>query len=85
MAGSTWYVQAGVKLDTSDIQSQLNKAVGKNLKIGGKNGIKAMGSGMQDTMLTFQVANAIFSKTVDIIKSMSEQVIEVNSSLTELI
>lgn len=91
MASSAWNAVVGINLDTSSIKSQLNKAlsgVSKDITLkvdtsDATSGVKGLGTSMEDTMLTFQVANAIFSKTIDIISSMASQVLEVDTALTE--
>ena len=45
--------------------------------------ISNVNSNMQDTELTFNAANEVFSKTLNIITSMAQQVLELDTSLTE--
>lgn len=42
-----------------------------------------LGNQMSATQLSFQAANEIFSKTIDILSSMFDQVLELDSALTE--
>ena len=89
MANSAWSVLVGVELDTTSnkIQSQLNK-LSKDLTINldskqAKEGIENLGDSVENTSLTFQAANMIFSKTIDIIMSMTDEVYALDTALTE--
>lgn len=76
-----------VEFDTSQIQKKLNSAAKKiegiELDVKGGEKIDQLSSSMEATSLTFQAANEIFSKTIDIISSMVEQVYNLDSALTE--
>ena len=72
------------EFDTRRIQDKLNKAVkGVKVNVQGKKEIEGLGKAMEDTSLTFQAANEVFSKSIDVISSMVEQVFEMDSALTE--
>ena len=84
---SMYSILVDVDLQTSTIQKQLNDA-SKNLKVNLKTSnaskdLKDLGDTMDDVSLTFQAANEIFSKSIDIIMSMVDQVYELDSALTE--
>ena len=74
MANSAWSILVGVELDTNaqKIQQQLNE-VSKNVKIP-KN---------KDLSLSYQAANAILSKSIELISTMTEEVFELDTALTE--
>ena len=87
MANSAWSILVGVDFDTSQIQSKLNK-VAKDTKfdLNTSNAVKDLNSlsgAMDDVSLTFNAANEIFSKSIDIITSMVDQVYELDGALTE--
>lgn len=87
MAGKNYSVLVGVELDTKNVQQQLDKNL-KNLKIDldtkdANKGLDNLNSSMVDTYLTFQAANEIFSTSIDIIKSMIDQVYALNSATIE--
>ena len=84
---SMYSILVDVDLQTSTIQKQLNDA-SKNLKVdlntsNASKDLKDLGDTMDDVSLTFQAANEIFSKSIDIIMSMVDQVYELDSALTE--
>ena len=84
---SMYSVLVDVDLQTSTIQKQLNDA-SKNLKVdlntsNASKDLKDLGDTMDNVSLTFQAANEIFSKSIDIIMSMVDQVYELDSALTE--
>ena len=84
---SMYSILVDVDLQTSTIQKQLNDA-SKNLKVdlntsNASKDLKDLGDTMDDVSLTFQAANEIFSKSIDIIMSMVGQVYELDSALTE--
>ena len=70
-----------VEFDTSQIQKKLNSAAKKieGIELDVKGGEKID----QLSSLTFQAANEIFSKTIDIISSMVEQAYNLDDALTE--
>lgn len=87
MASHAWNISVGVKLDTSDIQSQLNN-VSKNIKLGIDTGnstskVKDVTQAGQSMNLTYQAAYSIFSKCTEAISSMVTQVMEVDKALIE--
>lgn len=84
---SNYSILVDVELQTSNLQQQLNNAT-KKLKAQidtkeAKEGIDNLGESMEDTSLTFQAANEIFSKSIEIISSMVEEVYNLDSALTE--
>lgn len=76
---SNFSILVDTELDTSNIKKQL-KTVEKEvpkIKIGAdKSGVKELG-------LTFQEANLIMSRSIDIISSMVNEVYTLDSALTE--
>lgn len=83
MASSAWKIKVGVEIDTSDIQSQLNKFNGKIDFTGSTNGVKGLTFAGQQMMLTYQAAHAVFSKSIGAITSMANQVKELDSAVVE--
>ena len=84
---NNYSVLIGVELDTKNVQKQLNQNL-KNLKVNldtkdATKGLNDLSSSMTDTYLTFQAANEIFSTSIDIIKSMTEQVYALNAATIE--
>lgn len=80
-------ILADVELNTSKVQQQLNQNL-KNLKVNlntkdATKNLDDLNSSMVDTYLTFQAANEIFSTSIDIIKSMAEQVYTLNAATIE--
>ena len=88
---------AEVELDTSKIQEQLNKA-GKGAKVtiddsGVKSATKSLDElstsskkakeSADDISLSFNAANEIFSRTLDVVTAMVDQVYELDGALTE--
>lgn len=87
MAGKNYSILVDVELDTSNIQKQLNQSF-KNTKIDldTKNAVEGMdelNASTLDTYLTFQAANEIFSKSIEIIEAMVEQVYALNEATIE--
>ena len=83
MASSAWKIKVGVEIDTSDIQSQLNRQ-NWNVDFGGSTrGIQGLTAAGQQMNLTYQAAHEIFSKSVGAISSMVNQVKEMDSAITE--
>ena len=83
MASSALKIKVGVEIDTSDIQSQLNRQ-DWNVDLGGSTkGIKGLTAAGQQMNLTYQAAHEIFSKSVGAISSMVKQVKEMDSAITE--
>lgn len=83
MASSAWKIKVGVELDTSDIQSQLNKFDGKIDLSNSTKGVQGLTFAGQQMMLTYQAAHAVFSKSIGAISSMAKQVKELDSAITE--
>ena len=69
-------ILVGVELDTSTIQQQLNEK-SKELKF------DLNQKEIDDLTLSVQAANEVFSKSVDVIATMVEQVYELDTALTE--
>ena len=87
MAGKNYSILVDVELDTSNIQNQLDRSF-RNTKIdlGAKNaaeGMDELNASTLDTYLTFQAANEIFSKSIEIIEAMVEQVYALNEATIE--
>lgn len=84
MASSAWAIRVGVDLDTSDIQSQLDKATQStkiNLDTGeAEGGLKRLSQGFD---LTYQMANKLYQMSKQAITAMVEEVYEVDKALTE--
>ena len=84
---TNYSILVDVELETSSIKNQLNKAA-KDVKLNldtknAVSGLDSLNGAMEDTSLTFQAANEIFSKSIDIITSMVDQVYELDGALTE--
>lgn len=87
MAGKNYSILVDVELNTKNVQQQLNNKL-KDLKVNmntkdATKSLKELDSSMMDTYLTFQVANEIFSTSIDIIKSMVEQVYKLDAAIIE--
>lgn len=81
---SNYSILVDVELDTSSIQKQLDKSA--KVQLNTTDAIKSLlglDSAMEDTSLTFQAANAVFSTTKDILMSMVGQVYELDSAIIE--
>ena len=93
MAAEAWKINVGVKLDTSKIQSDLNKALqsksttvkvktdGSMSKLTGET--NRLNQSTQDVINTYQVFSQILNKSVEAIKSMASATIELDSAMTE--
>ena len=93
MAAEAWKINVGVKLDTSKIQSDLNKALraqsttvkvktdGSMSKLAGET--NRLNQSTQDVINTYQVFSQILNKSVEAIKSMASATIELDSAITE--
>lgn len=84
---NNYSVLVGVELDTKNVQQQLNQNL-KNLKVdlNTKDAVKGMqdlNSATEDVSLTFQAANEIFSKSIEIIGAMVDQVYELDAAIIE--
>lgn len=84
MASSAWAIRVGVDLDTSDIQSQLDKATqGTKVNLDtaeAEGGLQRLSSGFD---LTYQMANKLYQMSKQAIQAMVEEVKEVDKALTE--
>lgn len=84
---SMYSILVDVELKTSDIQKKLDAATkGKKVNLDTKDaqkGVNDLDSAIADMGLTFQEANLIMSKSIDIITSMVDQVYELDGALTE--
>ena len=81
---SNYSILVDVELDTSSIQKQLDKNA--KVQLNTTDAIKSLlglDSAMEDTSLTFQAANEVFSTTKDILMSMVGQVYELDSAIIE--
>lgn len=81
---SNYSILVDVELDTSNIQKQLDKNV--KVQLNTTDAIKSLlglDNAMEDTSLTFQAANEVFSTTKDILMSMVNQVYELDSAIIE--
>lgn len=81
---SNYSILVDVELDTSNIQKQLDKNA--KVQLNTTDAIKSLlglDNTMEDTSLTFQAANEVFSTTKDILMSMVNQVYELDSAIIE--
>ena len=81
---SNYSILVDVELDTSNIQKQLDKNA--KVQLNTTDAIKSLlglDNAMEDTSLTFQAANEVFSTTRDILMSMVNQVYELDSAIIE--
>lgn len=81
---SNYSILVDVELDTSNIQKQLDKNA--KVELNTTDAIKSLlglDNAMEDTSLTFQAANEVFSTTKDILMSMVKQVYELDSAIIE--
>ena len=81
---SNYSILVDVELDTSNIQKQLDKNT--KVQLNTTDAIKSLlglDNAMEDTSLTFQAANEVFSTTKDILMSMVKQVYELDSAIIE--
>ena len=84
---SNYSILVDVELETSTIKKQLDEA-SKNIKINldtknAKQDIEDLSYAMEDTSLTFQAANEIFSRSIEVISSMVDQVYELDTAFTD--
>lgn len=87
MAGKNYSILVDVELQTKNIQKQLDN-VAKDTKISfdtkdAKNNIDDLSESFENMGLTFQEANLIMSRSIEIITSMVDQVYELDTALTE--
>ena len=83
--GANYSIIADVKLDPSSVQSQLDKIHGK-ITAGGKGAAGAMGALDKQTrknLLTYQMAHAIFSKSVEAMEAMTSEVFKLDKAQIE--
>lgn len=78
MAKTNYKIIAQVELDTSSIQKKLDEVGSK--AISSNKSLKSVGD---NTELTFQQANLVMSKSIDLIESMVTQVYNLNAAETE--
>ena len=77
---SNWSILVDVEFETKQIQQELKK-VQTNFKI--KANTKQAEKNIKDLGLTFNVANEVFQKSVDIIGDLIEKVTTLDASLVE--
>ena len=78
MANSAWNVLVGVDFDTTNIKTKLkNQLKDYNQKI------KLDVSDLDDVNLTFNVANQLFRDSIELISSLTNEVYELDTALTE--
>lgn len=87
MAGKNYSILVDVELQTKNIQQQLNNAT-KNTKISfdtkdAKGNVEDLSKSVKDMGLTFQEANLIMSRSIEIITSMIDNVYALDTALTE--
>ena len=98
--GRNYSILVGIKLDTSDVQKQLDKIklndININVKVNGKDELKETNEEnkkaskatkehadeVEKLGLTYQQANAIMSKSVEIIGMMVDSVFSLDDALT---
>jgi hypothetical protein len=84
MASSAWAIRVGVDLDTSDIQSQLDKAAqGTKVNLDtseAEGGLNRLNTGFD---LTYQMANKLYQMSKQAIQAMVEEVYTIDKALTE--
>lgn len=84
---SNYSILVDVELITSGIQKQLNNAA-KNTKISfdtkdAQSNVRGLSQDVGDLRLTFQEANLIMTRSIEIIASIVEQVFELDTAMTE--
>lgn len=88
MASSDWKILVGVELDTSDIQSQLEKVTGKGSKVSldtsaATKNLNSMNKSAVASGLTLQEANMVWNSSIGVLKSFANEILTVDKSLTE--
>lgn len=88
MASSDWKILVGVELDTSDIQSQLEKVTGKGSKVSldtsaATKNLNSMNKSAVASGLTLQEANMVLNSSIGVLKSFANEILTVDKSLTE--
>lgn len=94
---SNYSIIVDAELDLKKIEQQLKGIQDKEIKIpvgGAKEGAKdvdnlkdsmnGLNDASNDTMLTYQAANEIFQKTIDLFQTMVAQVYELDGAITDL-
>ena len=84
---NNYNVLVGVELDTKNVQSQLDK-MAKNKKINidtksAQKNVEDLGKAIQDTSIEFNAASEIFRRSIDVIETMVDQVVALDSALVE--
>ena len=84
MASSAWAIRVGVDLDTSDIQSQLDKATqGTKVNLDTSEAESNLSNLNTSFDLTYQAANKLFQMAQKAIGAMVEEVYTIDKALTE--
>ena len=88
MASSDWKILVGVELDTSDIQSQLEKVTGNGSKVrldtsAATKNLNSMNKSAAASGLTLQEANMVLNSSIGVLKSFANEILTVDKSLTE--
>ena len=88
MASSDWKILVGVELDTSDIQSQLEKVTGKGSKVSldtsaATKNLNSMNKSAAASGLNLQEANMVLKSSIGVVKSFANEILTVDKSLTE--
>lgn len=83
-------ILADVELNTKDIQKKLDAVKNRTLKLKvdsdadkAAKGLKDLDESTKDVSLSFQAANEIFSRSIDVIETMVEQVYKLDSAMIE--
>ena len=80
---TNYSILVGVELQTKEIEKQLNK-VSKKAKINiDSSSVRQARQDINDLALDFNTANEVFSKATEVIGSLAEQVLELDTALTE--
>lgn len=75
-------ILVGVELELNDVQQQLNKKA-KDTTFNVKADTSKAQASIEDLSLSFQAANEIFRTTIDIMASMANEVLKLDTALTE--
>lgn len=87
MANSAWKIKVGVELDTSEIDTELQKKSGTikmDADVSGEEKLDKLQGKVKDVGLEYQQYKIILDKCIDTIKSMAEQTIKLDTAQTEL-
>ena len=80
---TNYSILVGVELQTKEIEKQLNN-VSKKAKISiDSSSVRQARQDINDLALDFNTANEVFSKAIQVIGSLAEQVLELDTALTE--